>query len=125
MTPSVERDRLAFLAPVTPVSFTFNEALTIRRVLDRLTAFDEVLVLDSGSDDGTQDIVARYPNARTVTRRFDSHSAQWNFAIHECGIATQWVLALDADYVLPDDFLDELSRISPTEDGGGYQVSFT
>ncbi len=58
MTPSVERDRLAFLAPVTPVIFTFNEALTIRRVLDRLIAFDRVVVVDSGSDDGTIEIVA-------------------------------------------------------------------
>ena len=125
MIPSVKRDRPGFLAQVTPVVLTFNEAPNVGRVLDQLTAFYEVLVLDSGSDDGTQDIVARYPNTRTVTRRFDSHSAQWNFAIHECGITTQWVLALDADYVLPDDFLDELSRLSPTEDVAGYQVSFT
>ena len=124
MTPPVDRDRPGFLAQVTPVILTFNEAPNIGRVLDRLTAFEEVLVVDSGSDDGTLEIVARYPNARTVSRPFDSFSGQWNFAIRECGIRTEWALALDADYVLPDDFLDELSRLSPTEDVGGYRISF-
>ena len=125
MSPSVKLDRPGFLARVTPVILTFNEAPNIGRVLDRLTAFDEVLVVDSGSDDGTLEIVARYRNARIIFRPFDSFSGQWNFAIRECGIGTEWALALDADYVLPDDFLEELSCLSPTEDVGGYQVSFT
>ena len=125
MTPQVERDRQGFLAQVTPVILTYNEAPNIGRVLDRLTAFEEVLVVDSGSDDGTLEIVARYPNTRTVSRRFDSFSGQWNFATRECGLGTEWALAMDADYVLPDEFLDELARLSPADDVGGYRVSFT
>ena len=125
MTPQVDRDRRGFLAQVTPVILTYNEAPNIGRVLDRLTAFDEVLVVDSGSDDGTLEIVARYPNTRAVSRPFDSASAQWNFAIRECGIRSEWALAMDADYVLPDDFLDELARLPPADDIGGYRVSFT
>ena len=125
MTSQVARDRRGFLSQVTPVILTFNEAPNIGRVLDRLTVFDEVLVVDSGSDDGTLEIVARYPNARIVSRPFDSASAQWNFATRECGVRTEWVLALDADYVVPDDFLDELSRLSPSDDVGGYRISFS
>ena len=125
MTPPVDRDRRGFLTKVTPVILTFNEAPNIGRVLDRLTTFGEVLVVDSGSDDGTLEIVARYPNTRTVSRTFDSFSGQWNFATTECGLGTEWALAMDADYVLPDEFLDELSRLSPADDVGGYRVSFT
>jgi glycosyltransferase involved in cell wall biosynthesis len=124
MTAAVDRDRRDFLAQVTPVILTFNEAPNIGRVLDRLTPFQEVLVVDSGSDDGTLEIVARYPNTRTVVRPFDSFSGQWNFAIREGGIRTEWALAMDADYVLPDDFLEELSRLSPAADVGGYRISF-
>jgi glycosyltransferase involved in cell wall biosynthesis len=125
MTAAVDRDRRDFLAQVTPVILTFNEAPNIGRVLDRLTPFQEVLVVDSGSDDGTLEIVARYPNTRTISRSFDSASGQWNFAIRECEIGTEWALALDADYVLPDDFLDELSQLSPTEHVAGYRVTFS
>ena len=125
MSPSAERGRPGFLAQVTPVILTFNEAPNIGRVLDRLTTFGEVLVVDSGSSDGTLEIVAQYPNARVVSRPFDTFSGQWNFAIRKCGIGTEWALSLDADYVLPDDFLEELSCLSPTKDVGGYQVSFT
>lgn len=125
MASHLVRDRRGFLAQVTPVILTYNEAPNIGRVMDRLTAFEEVLVVDSGSDDGTLDIVARYPNTRTVSRPFDSFSEQWNYAIRECGIGTEWALAMDADYVLPDDFLDELSHLSPADHVDGYRVSFT
>ncbi len=43
--------------PVTVLVQTKNEAVGIRKCIESLKAFDEVIVVDSNSTDGTQDIV--------------------------------------------------------------------
>src|SRR6266853_1961071 len=86
------------LGAITPVILTFNEAPNIGRTLERLPWARRIVVVDSFSDDDTGAIVTRYPKAELFRRRFDSHANQWNFAIHETGINTEWILALDADY---------------------------
>ena len=43
------------------------------------------------------------PDSQTsgvVERRFTTHAEQWNFGLEDTGITTEWVLALDADFVL-------------------------
>lgn len=116
--------RSGFVRQVTPIVLTYNEAPNIRRSLERLGDFREVVVVDSGSTDATLSIVAEFPNTRVVSRPFDSFSGQWNFALRECGIATDWVLALDADYVLTDAFLDELDALTPAAARVAYRIAF-
>ena len=114
-----------FLAQVTPIVLTYNEERNIRRSLEQLRAFEEVLIVDSGSSDDTLDIIAEFPNTRIITRPFDSHSNQWNFAIREGSIKTEWVLALDADYILNEEFITELDALCPSTGMNAFQISFT
>lgn len=113
-----------FLAQVTPIVLTYNEAPNIRRSLDQLRAFEEVLIVDSGSSDDTLDIIAEFPNTRVIKRPFDSHSNQWNFAIRDGGIKTEWALALDADYILTEEFIDELDALCPSTGMNAFRISF-
>jgi glycosyltransferase involved in cell wall biosynthesis len=115
---------LGFFEEVTPIVLTFNEAPNIGRCLERLQGFREVLIVDSGSTDETLTIVRAYANARIVTRPFDSFSGQWNFAIREGGVRTEWALAMDADYILTDAVLAELNALAPEPDTMGYRISF-
>src|SRR4029077_3587729 len=69
-------------------------------------------------------IVAKHPNADVMSRRFDTFAGQCNFGLLEGGILTDWVLSLDADYVLSDELIDELSTLSPAEDVAGFRASF-
>lgn len=112
------------LKKITPLILTFNEEANIERTLKPLYWASEVLVVDSGSDDRTLEIISKFPNARVVTRKFDSHAKQWNFGLHQCRISTEWVLALDADYVLTEQFIQELVVLVPNDHVGGYQASF-
>lgn len=115
---------MSFIDQVTVLILTFNEAPNIGRTLERLGAFSEILVLDSGSDDGTRDIVADFPRARLVTRAFDAHANQWNFGLHECGLTRPWILALDADYLLTPALVEEIKRLVPDESISGYRSCF-
>lgn len=112
------------LDEITPVIITFNEALNIGRTLKMLTWAREVVVVDSHSTDETLLIVATFPNTRVVLHPFTSLADQWNFAVHETGIQTEWVLRLDADYVLTDELIAELATLTPFDGVGGYRVNF-
>lgn len=112
------------LEEVTPVILTYDEAPNIGRTLERLSWATRIVVVDSYSDDDTCAIVARYPQAAWFQRRFDSHANQWNYAISQTDVKTEWALALDADYVLSDELVAELAALAPAADVSGYQARF-
>lgn len=115
---------MSLLDRISVLVLTYNEAPNIGRTLEALRRMPEIVVLDSNSSDETAEIVARYPNTRLVRRTFDSHVNQWNYGLTACGIEREWVLALDADYMLPSALLDEIAAEAPPEDVGGYRVGF-
>ena len=112
------------LSSITPVILTFNEAPTLERTLAKLSWATQVVVVDSHSTDDTAKIAARHANVRFLARRFDTHANQWNFAISQTAIATDWILSLDADYVLTDALIDELRKLEPPGDIAGYFAAF-
>jgi glycosyltransferase involved in cell wall biosynthesis len=109
---------------ITPIVLTFNEAPNIARTLDRLSWAKQIVVVDSGSTDATRAILARYPNVRVVERAFTTQGDQWQFALTGTGVTSEWVLALDADYVLTDEFVAELSSLAPPADVQGFWATF-
>lgn len=112
------------LDQITPLILTYNEAPNIGRSLERLQWARDIVVVDSLSDDETLDIVARTPQARIFKRRFVSLEDQWNFALREAAIATEWVLALDADYALTAEVVEEIRALNPSRDMAGYRAKF-
>ena len=112
------------LDQITPLILTYNEAPNIARVLERLDWAGEVVVLDSGSSDRTVEICESFANVRVETRAFDQHADQWNHGLTRCHIDSEWVLALDADYVLERELVDGLRRLSPQPGVEGYRAHF-
>lgn len=112
------------LPEITPFILTWNEEDNLSRCLATLTWAEQILVLDSGSTDRTLEIARQHPAVRFVVRPFDSHSQQAN---HGLGlIATPWVLALDADYLVPESFIASLQvgRV-PLDPANVYFLPFT
>lgn len=93
---------------VTPVVLTLNEEANLGRLLEDLAWARSVVVLDSGSSDRTREIASGFRNVRWLVRPFDTHGAQWRFAV-DCA-ETEFVLALDADYRVPPAFTAELDE---------------
>jgi glycosyltransferase involved in cell wall biosynthesis len=112
------------LEQITPVILTYNEAPNIGRTLEMLSWARDIVVVDSFSDDQTTAIIEQTPHARVIQREFDCLANQWNFALTHGGIATEWVLALDADYLLTRQLVEELKQLQPTPDVRGYRANF-
>ncbi len=82
--------------PVSACIICFNEAKSIGTALDSLMWCDDIVVVDSGSSDGTRDLVLAHPSKpRFITHQWPGYSAQRKFATEQC--RHEWVLALDAD----------------------------
>jgi glycosyltransferase involved in cell wall biosynthesis len=110
------------LDDITPLIITFNEAPNIARILAKLTWARRIVVIDSGSTDGTVDILRSHPQAEILTRPFADFADQCNFGLRQ--IDTPWVLSLDADYELSDELISELRSLLPGNEVTGYRANF-
>ena len=112
------------LEQITPLILTYNEEPNIGRALERLSWARDIIVVDSLSRDRTLEIISNYPQARVFQRKFDTHGNQWNFGLKETGIKSEWVLALDADYLLTPELVEELKTLKPEANTEGYRARF-
>ncbi len=100
---------------------TYNEEVNIRRCLESLQGFDDVLVVDSGSTDNTCTI-AKEHGARILNRPFDNFAKQRNYGLEEGEMRHEWVLHLDADEELTLEFRAALEALSPAGALYGWRV---
>ncbi len=107
---------------ITPLILTYNEAHNIKRTLAQLTWADRIVVIDSYSTDDTLEILRSHPQVDIFQRKFDDHTNQWNYGLEQ--VETEWVLSLDADYIVTDLLIDELKTISNNSEIDGYFAAF-
>ena len=112
------------LDQITPIILTYNEAANIRRTLEPLRWAQDIVVIDSFSDDMTLQIVSEFPQARVFQRRFDSLENQCNYALKKIELFSEWVLALDADYVLTPEIVEEMKTLQPAVGINGFRAHF-
>ena len=79
---------------VSACIITFNEAHNIRDCLDSVAWADEIVVIDSGSTDGTVAIAQEY-TGRVQVCDWPGHVAQKNRALDAA--SCQWAFCIDAD----------------------------
>ena len=85
-----------------------DEAARIGDCIDRVSWADEIIVLDSGSTDGTQDI-CRARGATVVELSWEGYAAQKNTAIEKARYP--WVLSLDADEMVSDALGEQIRKV--------------
>lgn len=111
------------LQDITPIILTYNEAPNIQRTLSALQWARRIVVVDSYSDDATHAICAQFEHVDFIQREFEQHAEQWNFAIKQ-NITSGWILALDADHVISEELIEELTHLKPKSETNGYWASF-
>lgn len=85
-------------APITAIVLTKNEAINIGPCLRSLAWVDDVVIVDSGSDDGT--IAAARdarPDVRVYENPFEDFGQQRNWALDQTAPRHAWILFVDAD----------------------------
>ena len=98
----------------TVIVLTLNEEANLTRLLESLDGWGAaVLVVDSGSDDRTVEI-ARGFSATVVAHEFTTQAQQFNWALDNVPIATEWVMRLDADEYMVQELKDEIAGLLPT-----------
>ncbi len=84
---------------------TRNEEANLGRTLGSVAWADEIVVVDSGSHDRTEEI-ARSFRSRFFLEEWKGFAAQKNSALEKC--SCDWILSLDADEVLSDELAKEV-----------------
>ena len=110
------------LEQITPLILTYNEENNINRTLEKLKWASKIIVIDSYSTDTTLEILSSYPQVEVFSRKFDTHATQWNYGLEK--VATEWVLSLDADYIVTDALITEIKNLSPNSSIDGYFAKF-
>jgi len=110
------------LTAITPLILTYNEEPNLARCLARLGWAQEIVVVDSLSTDGTRHIASGFPGIRLLERPFDTFADQCNYGLNR--VQSEWVLSLDADYILAPEFVEELRELRPADDVAGFSASF-
>jgi glycosyltransferase involved in cell wall biosynthesis len=104
-TPDHERGPLADLSVFI---IARNEADRIGRAIAAVRALsDDIVVIDSGSTDDTQDI-ARAAGARVIHNAWPGYGPQKRFAEEQCRHA--WLLNIDADEVVSPALAEDIRR---------------
>ncbi|MDP3119863.1 MAG: glycosyltransferase family 2 protein [Sulfuricurvum sp.] len=106
---------------VSAVMIVKNGARTIRRTLESLKEFDDVIVYDNGSVDETLNIAREYSNVHLIEGNFDGFGTTKNraasFAKHD------WILIIDSDEVVDEKLLHAL-KTKPLDSKTIYIVNF-
>lgn len=110
---------------VTVVVLTYNEEANLERCLQSVAGWaQEIVVIDSFSTDSTINIAERYAD-RIMQHKYDGHAQQWAFALKEVSFATEWIFAMDADFVLTAELkraIDQAIEQGASSDIQGYYV---
>lgn len=84
---------------ISVLLLTLNEADNLPACLAALAWSDDVVVLDSFSQDDTVAVAERL-GARVYQRRFDHFAGQRNHALDHIAFKNDWILHLDADEIV-------------------------
>lgn len=99
---------------------TLNEEKRLPLTLEAASQVaDEIIVVDSGSKDKTEEIAKKF-GAKFMFHKWKNISSQKNFAQNQC--ANDWVLSLDADEVLSPQLIAEIKQIMQAPQADAYKV---
>ncbi len=82
------------MTKITAIIPTLNEEVHIESAINSVSFANEIIVIDSYSDDETVVLAKKY-NVKIIKRKFDDFSSQKNFAIAQA--KHPWIYILDAD----------------------------
>lgn len=110
--------------PVTVIVSVKNEELNLPSCLEKLMRFAQIVVVDSGSTDATMDI-ATTMGTEVIQFKWDGKfPKKRNWALQNANLLYEWILFLDADEFVTDDFVNEVAMKIQDPNYNGYTIQF-
>lgn len=110
---------------ITVIILTKNEEKNIEACVESAKQIAKrVVVVDSGSTDSTVEL-AQKNGAETVYHEWVGHARQFNWALDNCSIGTEWVFRLDADERISQELAQEISdklNSKESDDVNAYEM---
>lgn len=100
---------------ITTIILTYNEEKHIKRCLENVLKFSKkVYVIDSLSTDRTHELCMGYGDVELVEHSYPGNQAeQFNWALDNLKIDTEWTFRIDADEYLSENLIDEMNDKVP------------
>lgn len=99
---------------ITAVILTYNEARHLPRCIESVKQVAErICVVDSFSTDETTAIASQL-GAEVYQRSWPGHAQQFNWALDNCKITSEWVMRVDADERLEPDLIASIREFIAT-----------
>ena len=102
------------------ILITKNEARRLGATLDAISFADEIIVLDSGSTDGTVELARRYSGKVYVSEDWPGFGPQKNRALDLA--SGDWVLSLDADERVTPELAAEIQAVLASPQAEMYEL---
>jgi len=97
------------MANLTVIILTKNEEKNIEKCIASISSVAKrIIVVDSYSNDATVEI-AKNLGADVYEHAFENHAMQFNWALDNVDLNTEWVMKLDADEELMPQLIDEIN----------------
>ena len=96
------------MSDITVIILTKNEEKNIEKCVKSAKQIARrILVVDSGSTDRTVEVVQEN-GAETICHEWCGYAAQFNWALDNCNIDSEWVYRLDADELVTSELANEI-----------------
>ncbi|MDW8002921.1 MAG: glycosyltransferase family 2 protein [Deltaproteobacteria bacterium] len=97
--------------PISVIILTYNEEVNLEDCLKSVHDWvEDIFIVDSYSTDKTVEIAKRYTD-KIYYHPFENYAKQFNWALENLPIKTEWVMRLDADERATFDLQKELSKV--------------
>ena len=103
---------------ISVIIITSNEEINIEDCLHSVEWSDEIIVVDSQSQDKTVEIAKKF-TTKVFIKKWEGYSAQKKYALSLA--ENEWVLSLDADERITPELRDEI-KLSIKKDFDGYKI---
>ncbi len=105
---------------ISTTIITLNEEEKIEKAIKSIKNLsDEIIVIDSGSEDKTVEIANKL-GAKVFFRKFDNFADQKNFAVSKA--SGDWILSLDADEEIPSGLTMEIKNAVENKEYSAYLI---
>jgi glycosyltransferase involved in cell wall biosynthesis len=102
------------MADISVIILTFNEEMHIERCITKVKALtDQIFIIDSFSTDSTATIATEMGATVVQNKWPGNQAAQFNWALDNLNLSTEWIIRLDADEYLTDEMIGEINQKLP------------